>query len=217
MKKLNKTISAVFFAALTSLGMAREQGPGFYIAGLVSADFTSETAYLETEQENGRSGALALGYYTRGPIRFEAEFGTHTFDNGRFFSPAILTVPGYRGEDNGKSKHLSLMANVFYDFPINRRLDFNLGAGVGVMRFSGAVPKGGPTILIFPPPPQTQYSGIDRLAAQVLAGLSFHITPRFALTGGYRLAAAKSASYRGVYSINTGEFHSVELGMRIKL
>lgn len=211
---------ASIFMAIASLGLAREQAPGYYIAGLVSADFAPKNGSAITEQEDGRGGSLAFGYSTAGPLRFEAEFGAHSFDNSRYFPPNVLYVVGYRGEDNGKSKHLSLMANLFYDFHLNSRWDFSLGAGVGVMRFSGTVPYEyaitQPHLPIFPLP-LPRYSGIDRLAGQVLAGLTFHLTPRVALTGGYRLAAARNASAPGSFPINTGEFHSVEFGMRIKL
>ena len=215
MKKLKRQYIAAIFMAIASLGLAREQSPGFYVSAIGSADFARRVENSAMTQKNGQGGALAVGYFLGGPIRIEAELGTHVFENSRYYPAQILTLPGYTGEDNGKSRHLSLMANVFYDFPLNDRWDFSLGVGVGLMRFSGSISYQF-IPLIYPPIPSTvAYYNIDRFAAQLLGGLTFHVTPRFAVTAGYRIAEVEKASFR--YSpINTGAFSSVELGVRIR-
>ena len=196
---------------LISAAAAAEERTGFYGAANLSLDYVDyRQRFGETSPRNGHGGVAALGYYF-GSFRVEAEVAYKRHDNDRYFPRDLVfitVVPGYPGEEGGQSNRLSLMTNVFYDFSLNDRWDYYLGGGVGVMRFSGRAGSNGFV--------HNDYSNIDRLAGQILTGFTYHLTPRTAVTLGYRFAAAEKAYARGFF-IYTRDFNSLELGLRFKL
>lgn len=192
---------------------ARDDSQGFYLSAVGSAD-TAHRGKAYREQDQGIGGSLAWGYAFRRPIRVEAEVGYHTFKNQLILYPFLVADRDRSMTDRGRSNHLSLMINLFYDIALGERWEMNLGAGAGAMRFSGDQYLG--LLLFVPGNNLIHYDNIDRLAAQVMGGVTFHVTSRAALTASYRLADAAGATVVG-RPVNTGTFSGVELGLRIKL
>lgn len=185
-----------------------EPRKGLYVSGTGSLDFASNRNNLGQQLRNGGGAVIGLGYFLSGPVRVETELGYETHENERYFPPNILALPGYLGEDGGKSSRWFLMANAIYDFSLNDRFDYYVGAGVGGMRFNGRVRALYPVV--------KDYDNIVKFGAQFLTGLVYHLTDHCALSLGYRLSGAENASYRGE-RINTGAFHSLEMGIRFTL
>jgi opacity protein-like surface antigen len=211
---MNKTILKCAVSAailLVSLAGPAEERTGFYAAANGSLDYVDYRArFGETSPRNGHGAAAAFGYYL-GSFRIEAELGFKRHSNDRYYPRDLFfatVLPGYAGEEGGRSDRLTFMANVFYDFSLNDRWDYYLGGGAGVMSFSGRAGSTGFT--------HNDYSHVNRFAGQVLTGFAYHVTPRIAVTLSYRFAAAEKAYARGFF-IYTRDFNSLELGLRFKL
>ncbi len=184
----------------------RAAGKNFYLAGSGALTLTDD-ARLEEKRAGslllvdssdlstdlGYAADVALGAYA-GMFRFEIDGGwrSNKFDQTGF---------------DGKQRILSVMGNGYVDMPLNRRMDFYIGGGIGAARMDVSLDGGiGPFT--------TSIGGKQwTLAYQGMTGLIFHLNDFLSLTGGYRIFATSNISFDGA-NYETPLIHNIELGLR---
>lgn len=172
---------------------------------------------IEATFDDGWAVFASVGYAFQNQWRVEGEFGYRTND----VAARWLGFDSFR-QLSGSVDEFSLMANALYDIALGERLTLTLGAGAGGdhVQLDGVITgSGGP-------------APIDdedwRFAAQGLAGLSYKLSPRLALTMTYRYlhVSAPAFSQSGFVSVfptsQTVGFddlakHSVSAGLRFDL
>ncbi len=208
---MNVFTKMVLIAALTGTAMtvsARDPAPGYYLGAAGALEFKNGEETRDQALETGGGGVAYLGYALRSGYRVEAELGFRSQANQPDDLFHVLVVPPDLGQPGGRAERWTIMANVYRDIVLNERWDYYLGVGAGVMSFSGRVPA------LYPY--KNDYSDITKLGGQLLTGFVYHVNARLAFTGGYRISVAEKAAFRQA-KINTGPFHSLELGLRWRL
>jgi opacity protein-like surface antigen len=201
MSILKLSLLTTFIIGFAFSAAARDPNAGFYVSGAGGPHYVrnkpAEDAY---RVETGKGGEIALGYDTGKAYRFELELGFVRQKQRPpiwlYNQPSLVIWPG---PSYPKGDRISAMANAFRDFSLNDRWDYYLGAGLGLMSFHSI-----------------DYDIQGKLAAQFLTGFAYHATRVLTLTAGYRLSGAETVRLP-FGRLNTGAFHAVEVGLRVKL
>jgi len=134
------------------------------------------TPIASIEFDDGSYFLGAVGTSIGSATRIEIEVGHRGFD---IDSVSVSGIPGFVG--SGDVDLLSIMGNIYFDFPVTDRLAFFVGGGIGAVRIDGEI---------------SLDDGVDTLelsgrewvfAYQAMAGVSYEIADNVTLTGGYRL------------------------------
>lgn len=124
-------------------------------------------------------------------------------------------VPPTTVEARGKITTLSGLLNLYYDFPVSSNFEPYIGAGIGVSRASAED--------VVATSPGTDLSvrldgSSTVLVYQLMAGVAYYLSPRTALTLGYRYfnVAKQSFDSDPIGEVEADGFgiHNIELGLR---
>lgn len=211
------------------------------IAGLVSASaalaVTGESAYLglrgsfawteDTEADSAQTGVniedtdsfgggAALGYEFDNGLRIEGEFFYLTSEVETFeVTKDLINVPdlvGDRFDVNGDLSVAAIMANVYYDIPLDHfAFKPYVGGGIGAAAIMADMDSG-PLLVAFD---ETSWT----FAWQVMAGVSMPIDEGIVASAGYRYFAATETdmpdAFGDDYSFSVSS-HSFDVGLRFR-
>lgn len=156
---------------------------------------------VETKFDRGRIGTAAIGVRS-GPMRYELE-GVHSESDVKSQNAGGGSVTG-----GGKSRLTAGMANVYVD----------LGTYVGVKPYiGGGAGYGRVKVDNYTVGGVTAVNGKDDvLAYQGMAGVSYDITPKLAVTGEYRYVGTNDATVDGPFGPSKVSYDSnnVLVGLR---
>jgi OmpA-OmpF porin, OOP family len=166
---------------------------------------TGETWDLDT----GLAAMLTTGYRWPSGFRLELEGGYRTND-GIFLQGGVPVPVAFR---DTSLDEWSLMANLFYEFPLTSRTTLSLGAGLGgdhvTLESDWILTSGKESDTI--------------LAGQLIAQIGFEITSRLELFADYHYLVASRASFENVIGPNIEENrfeidkHAALIGLRYDL
>lgn len=167
---------------------------------------------IDPSLKNGGGGALTFGY-VMGRIRWEAELGQLRLTSTKYeWHNDVYTRLDH---DRSQLNRTHLLASGYYDFPLNPRWDFYVGAGVGLARLTGHTtflgsesPAGANT--------RFEYKGSWAYAYQGVVGFTLHISKVWAMTFDLREAGTSKVSFDG-YKLKTGATTSLGVGFRYSL
>jgi opacity protein-like surface antigen len=185
MKRLLMTmmVAAVFMAASAH---AAPQGQLYASGNLAFGILTdAEDRGVDISFDPGWGILGALGY-DMGQIRVEGEIGYRTFDIDSVSVPGLGVFPV-----GGDISALSIMANGYYDHDMGTALTPYAGFGLGFVDADVDVPGVGSS------------SGTE-LAYQLMLGAAYEISPKLALTGGYRFFGFTDNDGAYVHELNIG-------------
>ncbi len=161
--------------------------------------------------KNGDQYHLNVGTYL-GNARAEFEVG--------YFETTLDQIdpndPSWN--DRGSVKYLTLMFNGYIDFllvPAARNLEGYVGGGLGVAQVRA-------DMTYDPPFTFTDGTSVDELndtewafAYQFKAGLTYHLTPNVALTGGYRVRWIGDIDFDNSQQFKSEPIQSIDFGVRV--
>jgi OOP family OmpA-OmpF porin len=186
-----------FYASIDGGVVAQElSGPftGLPLGGLLGLD-----TLPKPDQSPDLGWALfgAAGMRLDGPFRAEAEIG--------YRASTLSSVSDI--------DHLTVMANLLYDFPVGKNFAWSIGGGIGMDRIHWT--GDGPT------------DSTWRFAVQGLVGASYKLSERMAIDLKYRYMVPTGADLPGLVAIRNGlsyEFtatevrtHTLSLGLTFDL
>lgn len=225
--KSSVVVSGAAALALVLSSAQAAEGPYVSLQGgasfLSDADNVGAGLNLESSFEMGFVLAGAVGYDIRNSgIRVEGEVSyrrngldklTLTDDGGVGAALGVGSLNGLTLETDGNVSALSVMANVFYDFRLARRVKSHVGGGVGVAHLSidDAAILGVTVIddddIVF--------------AYQVGGGVGFEVTPATTIFLDYRYFATLDPTFSffplgglGVAFDSEYASHNVSVGIR---
>lgn len=142
----------------------------------------------DRDLESDWGGAGSIGYGFGNSWRLEGELGLYDND----LKGAALT--------SGATAQ-TLMANLFYDFPLSSSIKPYLGVGAGALRVDAATTGLTGTV----PAARTGFSGDDlALGVQGLAGLGIQVSPNLVLDLGYRyIMNVTDLSFNAIRGLDT--------------
>ncbi|MFZ4762632.1 MAG: outer membrane protein [Alphaproteobacteria bacterium] len=224
MKNKKSIIALSLWAAATvliTLSTAQADNRKFYVAANAGLSLQQKTSFnyasganVKTDFDNGYGLSASFGYdtgkiWSLGGFRPEIEVGyresdvnTHRLNGG---SP--LAGP------TGRVSNLYAMANIIHDFHTGSKFTPYLGAGLGIARVdaSGFGVSAIPAVL----------SDKDNaLAYQAIAGVSYQLNNKTALTLDYRYFATEKAKVQSAVGNNTeirNATNNVTVGVRYGL
>lgn len=231
MKKLLLSIASAGVMLFSIAGAHADTKEGPYVSATGSFVFANdlkkkekvfgEDLKKEYELKNSFGGSLAVGYIVdQWRVELEGLYRKNKFNKEKASGSA---TPANNGtfDYKGHSRNFALMANVYYDIPLDCNFSAYVGAGLGVA---------------FNEIKLTQIDGIDAaylkkinktnstlFAWQLMGGLQYEITENVTAFAGYRLFATGKPSYKTfddagkavTRKFNKAPFsHSIDLGIR---
>lgn len=179
---------------------------------IVPGTATAPSRKIDAALKSGGGGALIFGY-AMGPIRWETELGQLRLNSTKYeWHNDVYTRLDH---DRSELNRTHLMASGYYDFPLNPRWDFSVGAGVGLVRLTGHttfVPDGNPTGTAT----RFDYKASWAYAYQGVVGFTLHISNVWAMTFDLREAGTSTTSFNG-YKLKTSATTSIVIGVRYRL
>ena len=170
-------IAAVFMSTSAQAASGQPYISGNLALGILT-DNDERAVEVSFDPGIGFLGAVGLDM---GQIRFEGELGY------RRFSIDEVRVSGSPVPANGHASTLSLMANGYVDIEMpNSPLTPYVGVGLGFVDTSGA-----------------RFSGTE-IGYQFMAGAAYDISPKAALTAGYRFFGFTDNGGSNVHELNVG-------------
>lgn len=228
MKRTSSMIAATFLLGLPAVHAEDSYGSGFYASAFVGANFASDAEFsgniggnpqtVENDYDTGFvvGGALGRSWGKLGGIALRTEIEISHRDNDVDEINFSGNGPAPEINVDGDSSSTSILANALVDFPIaNIPLTPYAGVGLGVA-FTEQDFVYGPGVVV---------GDSDIVfAGQFIAGVSYDVSDRFALTldGRYHRAFGVESNRLAPNGTNTGvieedlDSFSASVGLRVK-
>ena len=190
--RMKRFILMAVFALVFITTSAQAADKGMYISGNLGVSIASDSDATfggidlgSIQFDPGFNIGGAIGYDS-GTIRAEGEIAYHSWDiDTVVLSSAWVGCPCSGPISDSSSSALSFMANGYYDFhSTESALVPYLGVGVGIASIAYDIQGFTDSAAIF--------------AYQFMAGMSYDISPKAALTAGYRYFSGTDADFDGV-------------------
>ncbi len=203
-RSLTHIVFAIMFVLPLMSAAAQAQTSRLYFAGYMGLNMPSEQGFSDSgtgltgdvKFDNAPAFAGALGLRLMKDVRIEAEVSYRNPDISSFDIDGFGTL-----NEQGNLKNWLGLLNVYYDFDLRGKIKPYIGAGLGFGHYTAEF--------------DGESDDTTAFSYQVGAGLKYQLSPKTAITGGYRYLDSLDLDFDGM-EVDYGS-HELMIGLQYDL